>query len=637
MKFFAPPEIEEAIQRSHNRSKLYGVDPNLDGAPESSRLLPSQLEKRISRQQDFFSLAKEQINTLYGLLKETGFCMALADVDGYVLYVVGDPDLIEHFKRRRCLPGYRWTEQDLGTCAIGLALVERIPIFLPGDKMYSALAQSISNAGSPVFGVNNDLLGVISLSGRSERMHIHTLGLVQQAAETVRARLGEREKARELAISNQYMESLFESDHRGMIRVDNAGCIIKSNKKAEILLNLPKKNKGIFIEEYISGDIKIKDKLCKGKGFNTREITSIKGIKHFASFDIIYIDNKKVVGGLLTIFGKKETMRMAVEITGMEARFTFSSIIGKSKKIQDTIKIAHIASGSEAPVFITGETGTGKELFAQAIHNASSRCNKPFVAINCGAIPKELLESELFGYEEGAFTGAQKSGRPGKFELADTGTLFLDEIGDMPFDMQVKLLRVLQSGEIQRVGGLRTISVDLRIIAASNKNLKECIAQHRFRADLYYRISTFEISIPALRERGHDVLLLAKHFIACNAKFLNRPDLPLKSDTVRSLLAYSWPGNVRQLESAIERASHIAKNKEIRPEHLGIQAECHGGSAGISLRTVAEVEREAIVHTLRALHGNIRQSASSLGLSRPTLYRKIKEYGLDHINLKKKM
>ena len=209
------PDLEIIIQRSLDRSARYGVDPHLDGAPESARLTDDQLRERIESQRVFYALAKEQIDSLYRLLKDTGFCMALADAEGYVLYVVGDPDLVEHFKRRRCVPGYRWTERDIGTCAIGLSLEERIPVFLPGDRMYSAQVRKISNAGAPVFSPDgNGVLGAISLSGNSDMMHVHTLGLVRQAAETVTAQLRERERIRELAIKNQYMRALVESAER---------------------------------------------------------------------------------------------------------------------------------------------------------------------------------------------------------------------------------------------------------------------------------------------------------------------------------------------------------------------------------------------------------------------------------------
>ena len=260
---------------------------------------------------------------------------------------------------------------------------------------------------------------------------------------------------------------------------------MEASSTARKLLKLSPGCEGKSFEESVGESYNITGYLKEGKGFRAREILARRsGTTHFASLDPIRMNSGELVGGLFTVMEKKEMMRMAVEMTGAHAHFTFESILGASESLRSALHLAHIAAGSTAPVLLSGETGTGKELFAQAIHNDGPRRNRPFVAINCGAIPKELLESELFGYEEGAFTGAQKGGRPGKFELADTGTLFLDEIGDMPFDMQVKLLRVLQSGEIQRVGGLRTVPVDLRIISATNKDLKQAIAQHQFRADL---------------------------------------------------------------------------------------------------------------------------------------------------------
>ena len=254
------------------------------------------------------------------------------------------------------------------------------------------------------------------------------------------------------------------------------------------------------------------------------------------------------------------------------------------------------------------------------------------MAINCGAIPKELLESELFGYEEGAFTGAQKGGRPGKFELADTGTLFLDEIGDMPFDMQVKLLRVLQSGEIQRVGGLRTVPVDLRIISATNKDLKQAIAQHQFRADLYYRISTLSILVPPLRERAEDILPLAEHFIHRHELRLNRHPVPLPQETAEAILRYPWPGNIRQLESAVERAVHLAEGGALLPEHFGIadlMENRRPAAPTPAQATLEDIERQAIAAALVRFGGNISQTAFALGVSRPTLYRKMSKYGLE--------
>ncbi len=629
------PDLTSMIQRSLERSAQYGIDPNHSGAPEANRLTSKQLRERIEDQQEFYSLAREQLDSLYRLLKDTGFCMALADRDGYILYVVGDSDLVEHFKRRRCTPGYRWTERDLGTCAIGLALEERKPIFLPGDMMYSAPAQKFSNAGAPVISPDGmEVLGVISLSGYTEKMHIHTLGLVRQSAETVTAHLRASDHTRELEIKNHYMKALLQSASRGMVTVDQRGCIVEVNHRAQVLLRISENAEGESLTNYLDESFEILKYLEVGKEFSVREILIRKtGATHFVSFDPIRIKSGELVGGLITVLAKKEIMRLAVEVGGSHAHFTFDSILGESKELKKALHLAHIAAGSATPVLLSGETGTGKELFAQAIHNESDRRNRPFVAINCGAIPKELLESELFGYEEGAFTGAQKGGRPGKFELADTGTLFLDEIGEMPFDMQVKLLRALQSGEIQRVGGLRSIQVDLRIISATNKDLKRAIQEYQFRSDLYYRICTLKIAIPPLRDRMDDILPLAEYFINRHELLLNRNPRQLKSETIEELLKYGWPGNIRQLESAVERAVHLSEGGVLMPEHFGLTDKSFTSSNNKrnsqQLCTLYEIERQAIVDTLEKHNNNICKAAVSLGISRPTIYRKLKKYGVE--------
>lgn len=633
LKIDGIPNLEDIIARSHKRSAGYGIDPHLSGSPEENRLSDDELARRIEEQQEFYLLVRNQLDTLYRLLKHTGFCMAFADKDGYVLYVIGDPDLVEHFKNTRCLPGYRWTERDMGTCAMGLVLEERIPIFLPGDKMYFFRAQKISNAAAPVFSASGKkILGVICLSGYSKNMHVHTLGLARQAAETVTANLREKDRVRELDIQNQYMDALLESSSRGMLTVNQQGNLVKANRRAISLLNLPPNFIGKAFSECLGEPFDILPYLERGQGFDSREfVMKKKGVSQYASLDPIRNSNGEFVGGLITVIEKKEIIRVATEMIGSHAHFTFKSIIGNSEELKAAKHMARISADSTSPVFLFGETGTGKELFAQAIHNESERRNQPFVAINCGAIPKELMESELFGYEEGSFTGAQEGGRPGKFELADGGTLFLDEIGDMPFDMQVKLLRVLQTGEIQRVGSLRSVKIDLRLISSTNKELKKAIQNHQFREDLYYRICTLKIDIPPLRERGRDVLLLVDHFLNRHSLRLNRKFTITDPGLENSLLRYNWPGNIRQLEGSVERAVHMVEDEELISEHFGISAlteseKTFTTTAPQPLQSLAEVEKQALTNTLEHCKGNICKTARILNISRPTIYRKLKRY-----------
>ena len=318
-------------------------------------------------------------------------------------------------------------------------------------------------------------------------------------------------------------------------------------------------------------------------------------------------------------------------MAGTQAQFTFEDIIGNSPAIAETKKLAASAAERKSTVLLLGETGTGKELFAQAIHNASNRRDFPFLAINCGAIPKELLESELFGYAEGAFTGAKKGGRPGKFELADQGTLFLDEIGDMPSDMQIKLLRVLQTGEVCRIGEDFPMRVNVRIVAATNADLKHQVRQGNFREDLFYRLHVFPIHIPPLRDRQEDILLLAEHIL--NRSLKNSYSSLVFSPVARKrMLEYSWPGNVREMENVIERAVNITEGEKIGPEVLDESLPVlksspppYQGSGSY----LEELEKQAIMDVIHEMEGNLAQASKKLGIARSTLYKKIERYQLN--------
>jgi transcriptional regulator with PAS, ATPase and Fis domain len=285
--------------------------------------------------------------------------------------------------------------------------------------------------------------------------------------------------------------------------------------------------------------------------------------------------------------------------------------------------LARRAAAMESIILLQGETGTGTELFAQAIHNGGMRRNHPFVPINCGAIPGELLESELFGYVDGAFTGAVRGGKPGKFEWANGGTILLDEIGDMPHDMQVKLLRVLQTKEVYRIGARKPVQVDTRIITSTHVDLEWAVREGRFRQDLFYRINVFPIIIPPLRDRGEqDILELTRFFLG------RRPVPPaLTSSVEKALTGYSWPGNVRELENAIQRAEHLCDGTELRAQDLGL-SDARNMPYQWRPGTLAEKERETIRCTLEATGANMAASAKILGISRATLYRKFREYGL---------
>jgi PAS domain S-box-containing protein len=322
-------------------------------------------------------------------------------------------------------------------------------------------------------------------------------------------------------------------------------------------------------------------------------------------------------------------------ITLRSTRYTFDSIVGNSRVIRELKKEALRASANHFPVLITGDSGTGKELFAQAIHHASPRKLYPFVRINCSAIPKDLLESELFGYEKGAFTGAKTEGKPGKFEIADQGTVFLDEIGDLPLVMQPKLLRVVEEKEFERVGGTRIIRSDFRVIAATNQNLEDMLAEERFRRDLFYRLNVIPLHIPPLRERKSDILPLAQHCLKQMAKEANLSEISLDEDAARALKKYGWPGNVRELSNVLERALSSTEGDTIHlcdlpfyvsrmQKKLPDQKQTTIDIKGVQARA----ERDAIRYALKESGHNKAQAAKLLGIHRTLLYKKMKKYNI---------
>lgn len=338
-------------------------------------------------------------------------------------------------------------------------------------------------------------------------------------------------------------------------------------------------------------------------------------------------DNNRIVP---MIANAAEKIQLSRKLSGLQSiinkEYTFDSIIGSSHLLKEAVGMAQKVAPTDAVVLLTGETGTGKEVFATAIHEASLRKEKNFVAVNCGALSRELLESELFGYKAGAFTGAAKDKR-GLFEQADGGTIFLDEIGEMPLPLQIKLLRVLETGEFIAVGDTRTKRVDVRIIAATNRNLKQAIEQGDFREDLYYRISVFNIELPPLREREDDIVELASKFVKAFAVKLKKPIAGMTPTFVRALKSYSWKGNIRELRNAIERSVILATEPllDVRDLPLDIQLKQSTDNAAFDM---ASVERLHIAKILKYTGGNKTEAARLLKIGLTTLYRKIEEYKL---------
>ncbi|MBU3074728.1 sigma-54 interaction domain-containing protein [Clostridium estertheticum] len=379
----------------------------------------------------------------------------------------------------------------------------------------------------------------------------------------------------------------------------------------------------------------------------TAQLQSIKG-SYMIATRMPIIKNGEIIGAigkvlfrnvkeLNTLYSKIKTMKRELETYKTQlkqlntASYSFDDIIGSSEKILAAKSIARKAAQTHSNVLILGESGTGKELFAHAIHLASDRLYAPFVKVNCGAIPTDLLESELFGYEGGAFTGAKKEGKIGKFELADGGTIFLDEIGDMPLHMQVKLLRAIQEKEVEKIGSLGSKKIDIRIIAATNRNLEKSMHEGKFRQDLYYRLNVVTITIPSLRERRDDILLIANHLITKIAEDLNKKIVGMSKDSEYFLKNYSWEGNIRELENILERAINVIENSNtICP--IDLPDEITGRKQIKPIKslesTIEEAEKQAIMDALKSTNGNKTKAAKKLEIGRTSLYEKIQKYNI---------
>ncbi len=352
----------------------------------------------------------------------------------------------------------------------------------------------------------------------------------------------------------------------------------------------------------------------------------------FSSPNVIKVINDFKLGKIIEELTEKEKESI------VEAEISSSmEMIGTNEKMKDVFQLIRKYAATDYPVLIVGETGTGKELTARAIHQKSSRANKPFVVVNCASIPSDLLEAELFGYEKGAFTGADKR-KPGRIELADGGTLFLDEIGDMPYNLQAKLLRFLQEYTFERLGGTETLTANVRIIAATNVNLKKAIEEGKFREDLFYRLSVLTINLPPLRERGEDVVIMAKYFVDRYSKEIGKNIKGLTKDAIDLIRTYSWPGNVRELINVIRKAVVLTDKEYIDAEDLDIKidsAEMENISNILDIRKHTErLEKKLLREAFIRTRGNITKMAKLLGISRPKVYKLLEKHNVGEIHLK---
>ncbi|WP_313233729.1 sigma 54-interacting transcriptional regulator [Tissierella praeacuta] len=436
---------------------------------------------------------------------------------------------------------------------------------------------------------------------------------------------------------NEELNAILDNTKEGYIAIDNKGIITLINKTAsKLILDDNIQLKGSLLSDVLPELKELLQTLETGKE-RLQEIAYLNGTTILYNMIPLKLDNKEVIGAIATfndintITTGEHKIRNKILTKGLYATYTFENIKGKSKSMKDAINIAKRFSQTDSTVLILGETGVGKELFAQSIHNFSPRKHGPFVAVNCASLPESILESELFGYEAGAFTGAKKSGKAGLFELAHNGTIFLDEISEMPLTLQGRFLRVLQERKVMRLGSNQIIPIDVRIISATNKRIRDLVTKNKFREDLFYRLNVLTLVIPPLRERKEDIYDLIKDF--CMKYSMNK-NMKITNDAIMALQKYSWPGNVRQLENFIEKISIINTSNVIDRkiinnmiEKYEPDCEIKNDLIGIDIQG-SNITKEEVEEALRLSNGKRIEAAYLLGIHRTTLWRLIKKFNI---------
>jgi sigma-54 dependent transcriptional regulator, acetoin dehydrogenase operon transcriptional activator AcoR len=613
--------ISSIIGQSWQESKKSNIDPFISKLPINQNLY----EQFINTNQSFVNAVDETIQQLEIYLNSSSSIIQFLNSEAILLKKYGDPNVIERMASMNNVPGAMLDLNTSGTNAISLALKHKKPVFITGAEHFCNIFHDISCFAVPIINKrNNEVIGILDITG-TETLKPHAFGLIQSSLTAIEGKLEKYSLRQDSALLDYYV-SQFSYGANPIICINKNETITRCSESAFSILGGPP-------QDWI------------GKSVHSLKLTSLITHMHLKEDEVEFYDTlgnetdvrvvlnyiryeEEFIGWLMKIYPLKRN----VEQVHLEKFLSFDVLIGSSNIFQKVVHKAKKVATSNANILILGETGTGKEMFARSIHNCSERNKGPFVPINCGAIPKELIGSELFGYEEGAFSGARKGGQKGKFEIANGGTIFLDEIGELPLEHQVYLLRVLQEREFYPLGGKKAIPLNVRIIAATNVDLIESVKNNQFREDLFYRLNVVNLRLPSLRERGkEDVILLIKHFVV----YYNRQErrkINLSKKAIDMLASFPWRGNVRELENTVYRLIILTDQKEVSLEKVyetlddigypmvhEVETKCYS-------LTLDEVERAEIIRALNNNGGNMSKGAEELKISRTTLYRKMQKY-----------
>jgi transcriptional regulator of acetoin/glycerol metabolism len=612
--------VRDLVDMSWQRCLRARVDPHARSGPHP---LPEDvLFLRRERQRDLLEASAPVMSLARSFLSETGTLMALADTDCTILSVEGDGPTIRTAEGIHLMPGVPWSETLCGTNAIGTALAIEQPVqvhsaehYCEGIKRWTCSATVIRHP------FDGKVIGVLDISGLSHTYSRQSLALVVTSAGRIESRLRMMEMERHLRLIDLALPRLAQVGHDGALLYDRLGHLVKANAQAQAALDLVGMHGGLDAVRHVPE-----------LALNRLQRDPVHA--HLPSWlrpEWLHplTECGQTLGTLLVLPGRPARRSATAPVASMTpADDPWCAIVGHDDKLKALIERGRGLARSRMPVLLQGETGVGKELFARGLHAGG-----PFVALNCGSLPRDLLASELFGYADGAFTGARKGGMMGKIEAANGGTLFLDEIGEMPLDMQAHLLRVLEEGEIWRLGENTPRQVRFRLVAATHRDLRGEIQAGRFRMDLYYRIAVASMRIPALRERRGDIALLCRHFLDRLEQAGEIAPTVLAPQALAALQAYHWPGNVRELRNVIESSALQCGGGVIGREHLPAEVlAAETPASGVTMpTTVLSMEQGEVAlirQAIRSCGGNLSQAARALGIAKSTLYAKMQRYGL---------
>ncbi|HEY9268906.1 MAG TPA: sigma-54-dependent Fis family transcriptional regulator [Methylotenera sp.] len=617
--------ITEAIERSWRRCLASGIDTQ---SPSNIEVVTAQeLARKREQNHQLLALARPEMETLSEQIAHTRNVVILTDDEGLILHSMGSQHLFGEEQRLALSAGASWNESQRGTNAIGTAIFEQSALTVQGAEHFMSYHHSLNCSAVPIFGAENQLIATLDVSNDYNVSQQHTLALVKMSAQMIENRLFLASHQSDVVLHFHARPEFIGTLWEGVAMFTDHGELVASNRSGQFQLGLNTQHAHL--------------NTAQGKpqlNFNQLFDMSIENLlRQIGSADKLVIPLRLNNGARLYVqvelLHKKPQLSKPVAVSKRTSAANLDLLNSGDAKIERAIAQVKQVLSRDIPILIQGETGVGKELFARAIHEASAQHKGPWIAVNCAALPEGLIEAELFGYEEGAFTGAKRKGSSGKIEQANGGTLFLDEIGDMPLSLQARLLRVLQERTVTPLGSTKSIPVSFALVSATNLKLKEKVESGEFRSDLYYRLNGLSVSLPPLRQRS-DLTALINIIMQIE----HADDVKITPEVMDIFVQHPWPGNIRQLHNVLRTALALADGMPISELHLtqdfideietAGQTETGPEAAALNNQNLDDVTTNAIVKAMEKHSGNVSAVARQLNISRNTLYRKLKALGL---------